>query len=398
MTQAAQNMGQQLRESVKDLEQSKAVVQFGKALAKLSVQEKVISDLEEAAKLEITDTASEKVVRKHRHNAKSLEAQIEKRRLELNREFKEKTDEAAGMIATRVTAAYNAMDEKIKAVESERESRKAEKELAEKLRIGKIQWHMDGLEVDCEAGLEYNTPASLIFPALEIIKDLEISEADFQERTEEAKAKLSAAIAVTETALENRKKFEADQAEVAMVKAEQEAAAKRLAEERAKLEAERKAQEESAREAAEAEAEKLRQAQEAIRAEMEKLEQEKAAAAHAAIVAEREAVWDDAHNINREFDHAKAIEENDRRKAEAQAAQADFEAAHAAALVEHEEYRKRQQLIAMDKIMKKVVVDSFHEFIEKLAIPEFNMPESMSDHCDLIARVKSYLEYYEAGL
>ena len=101
--------------------------------------------------------------------------------------------------------------------------------------------------------------------------------------------------------------------------------------------------------AAEAEAEKLRQAQEAIRAEREKLEAEKAIAAHAAVVAEREAVWDEAHNENLEFDHAKAIEENEQRKAEAQAAQADFEAAHAAALVEHEEYRKRQQIIAQDK-------------------------------------------------
>lgn len=388
MTQAAQNMGQQLRESVKDFEQSKAVVQFGKALAKFDVQEKVISDLEEATKLKITDTASEKVVRKHRQNAKALEVQIEKRRLELNREFKEKTDEAAGLIAPRVTAAYNALDEKIKAVETEREARKAEKELAEKLRIGKIQWYMDGLEVDCSLGLEYNTPSSVIFTALECLKDIEISESDYQERTEEAKAKLSSSIASTEIALKNREKFEADQAEAARVKAEQEAESKRLEEERAKLEADRKAQEEANRKAVEAEAEIRRQEEDAIRAEREKLEHDKAVAA-------REAVWDEAHKENFNRDHSAAIIENDRRKAEAQAAQADFEDCHASALVEHEEYLKRQQLIAQDKLKIQEQINLIDTAISDIKPCDFATDEAAKVIADLYIAIKEALSLAE---
>ena len=334
-------------------------------------------------------------------DAKKLLPRIEERRKELKAPVLEKCkaiDDTAKKAVAMVKPLIELSGSRREAWEIEKAAEKAEKERIEAERVASIQAKFDMLNNIAGKPIEYNRSSADIEQDIANLEAFEVSAIDFQERIGDAELIKSNAIKSAKTALENRKKFEADQAEVARVKAEHEAEKKRLAEERAKLEVERKAQEEAARAAAEAEAEKLRQEQEAIRAERGRLEAEKAKVAHAAVVAEREAVWDEAHNENLEFDHAKAIEENEQRKAEAQAAQADFEAAHAAALVEHEEYRKRQQLIAMDKIMKKVVVDSFHEFIEKLAIPEFNMPESMSDHCDLIARVKSYLEYYEAGL
>lgn len=334
-------------------------------------------------------------------DAKKLIPRIEERRKELKAPVLEKCkaiDDTAKKAVSMVQPLIDLSGTRREAWEAEKAAEKAEKERIEAERVVSIQAKLDMLNHIAGKPIEYNRASSDIEQDIANLEAFEINAIDFQERMGDAELIKSNAIKSAKTALENRKKFEADQAEVARVKAEHEAEKKRLAEERAKLEVERKAQEEAARAAAEAEAEKLRQEQEAIRAERGRLEAEKAKVAHAAVVAEREAVLDEAHNENLEFDHAKAIEENDRLNAESQVAQADFEAAHAAALVEHEEYRKRQQLIAIDKMMKKVVVDSFHEFIEKLAIPEFNMPESMSDHCDLIARVKSYLEYYEAGL
>lgn len=52
-------------------------------------------------------------------------------------------------------------------------------------------------------------------------------------------------------------------------------------------------------------------------------------------------------------------------------------------------------MLAIDNLMKKAVVDALHEFLANLATPEFNLPESISDHCDLISRLKSALECYE---
>ena len=382
-------------EKVTPIEEGKDLVQFGKALVKFDIQEQVIRDLEEATRLEITDTASEKVVRKHRQNAKALEVKIEKHRLQLNREYKEKTDAAAALIAPRVTAVYEKLDEKVKAVEVEREARKAEKAEAERLRLGKIQWHMDGLEVDCGLGLGYNLPSIEIRAALHVIHEIEISAVDYEERTEEAEQKLSAAIAHTKNALQHRLKWEADQAEAARVKAEQEAEAKRLAEERAKMDAERKEQEEKARKAAEAEAEIRRQEEEALQAEREALEKEKAR-----LAAEQYARdWDEAHAINLEMIHEQAIAEHEQYKADLQAemdrARADANARWEATEKAKAEKAEREKLVAPDRMICTTIATDLENLINDYQIPPLNTKEANDLVLDLVASLKTRIYGFE---
>ena len=94
------------------------IVKTESALEVFDVQEAVISDLETAKNLVITDAESEKVVRKYRQSAKSLQVRIEKRRRELNSEYKKRTDEAAAAITARIDVVYLDLDSKVKDVET----------------------------------------------------------------------------------------------------------------------------------------------------------------------------------------------------------------------------------------------------------------------------------------
>lgn len=255
-------------------------------------------------------------------DAKKLLPRIEERRKELKAPVLEKgkaIDDTAKKAVAMVQPLVELSGTRRQAWEDDREAEKAEKYRIETERLASIKAKIDMLNHLAKKPTEYNRAAEDLTKDIANLEAVEISAIDFQERTEEAEIIRNHAIETAKITLENRKKFEADQAEAARVKAEQEAEAKRLEEERAKLEADRKAQEEAAKKAAEAEAEIIRQEQEAIRAEREALEAEKAKAAHAAIVSEREAVWDVAHQENFELDHAAALVEHEEYKANLQA-------------------------------------------------------------------------------
>lgn len=331
-------------------------------------------------------------------DAKKLLPRIEERRKELKAPVLEKCkaiDDTAKKAVSMVQPLIDLSGTRREAWEAEKAAEKAEKERIEAERVVSIKAKLDMLNHIAGKPIEYNRSSADIEQDIENLEAFEVSAIDFQERIGDAELIKSNAIKSAKTALENRKKFEADQAEVARVKAEHEAEKKRLAEERAKLEAERKAQEEAARVAAEAEAEKLRQAQEAIRAEREKLEAEKAIAAHAAVVAELEAVWDDANNINREFDHAKAIEENDRLNAEAHVAQEDLEAALAEALVELDEYQQRKQLIAQDKLKIQEQINLIDQAVSDIKPFDCATDEAAKVIADMYVAIKEALSLAE---
>ena len=329
----------------------------------------------------------------YRYNvdAKKLLPRIEERRKELKAPVLEKgkaNDDTAKKAVAMVQPLVELSGTRRQAWEDERAAEKAEKDRIENERLASIQAKIDIINHLASKPVEYNRSAEDLARDIVHLEAVEISAIDFQERTEEAEIIRNHAVETAKIALENRKRFEADQAEAARVKAAQEAEAKRLEEERANLEIERKAQELAAIEAAEAEAERIRLKEEAIQAEREKLEHDKA------IVA-REAVWDEAHKANIDFDHAAAIIENERRKAEAQAAQADFEAAHAAALVEHEAWKERQKLIGLDRIVLTTIATDLEKLIEDYDIPKLNTEEANSLVLDLIASLKTRIYGFE---
>lgn len=337
------------------------------ALAIFDVQEAVISDLETAKNLVITDAESEKVVRKYRQSAKSLQVRIEKRRKELNSEYKKRTDEAAAAITARIDVVYLDLDEKVKAVEAIREAMRLEKEaayLAEKQRIEAIEAErlaiietaMSELITVINAGLQYNLPAKTINEHCIVISQFEIQESVFQERYHEAIAMLEKGIADTQAALYARERFEADQAAL-------EAEKNRIAEERAAFEAELKAAEERAM--AEAVAEKQRQ--EAMELELKSKEAEKAAE----LAKEQEALRQEREAIAKER-AAIIAEEQARIELEAFAEQyaADWDSAH----VENAEFDKarKEKLIADKERAKVIAIDKefLNKIIETLQPPE----------------------------
>ncbi len=321
--------------TVTKIEEGKDLIIFNTALSTFDIKESVIQDLEKSTELEITDTQSEGVVRKYRQTAKSLQVGIEKHRLKLNREFKDKTDTAAGLLEPRITAVYCNLDTKVKAVEAVKAEKKAEAARIRQEAEDKVNGFFEELNALAKAGLEYNRSSQNIAQDLGWLETFEISAVDFGERFDEAERVKSDGIATTQAAFENRLKWEEDQAEVARMKKEQEAEAKRLADERAEFEkarvAEREKQEmelsaqqaqsaveqkrkdDAAAKLAAQEAEKNRLASEKIRLEREALEAEKEqlmADQLAADEKEYSGMWDEAHTINLGMIHTLAIHYN----------------------------------------------------------------------------------------
>jgi len=424
--------------AVTNIEEGKGLVEFGKALKVFDIQEQVISNLEEAAKLEITDTASDKVVRKHRQNAKSLLVKGDDTRKRLNREYSAKTNETWGLIKPRIESAYKKMDSKVRAFDEIRQQRKADKELADKLRAGKIQWHMDGLEADCQDGLEYNIPSDEIEISLETLLSIKLSSIDFGDRIGEAEQMLAKGIADTQAALENRVKFEDELVKTELIKKKQEAEAKRLDEERAKLEADRKAQEEATRKAAEAEAEIRRHEEEELRAEWEALEAEKERAqtvqnAFNIIPLTIKHNSENPEDLNEYFNflsrltgdesvfqdrlvefhgfianqlgfivdiqHGHAISDHEQYKADLQA---EIDQARADAMEDwrrSEKYKAeasaREKLIGPDRVMLKTIATDLEELLEAYEIPKLNTEEANALVLDLIASLKTRIYGFE---
>lgn len=322
----------------------------------------------------------------YRYNvdAKKLLPRIEERRKELKAPVLEKgkaIDDTAKRAVGMIQPLIDLSGSRREAWEAKKAAEKAEKEQQEKIRLQNIQAKIDMLNHLSAKPMEYNRPAEDIARDIAHLEAFEISAIDFQERIGEAESIKSTAIEIAKAALENRKKFEADHAELARAKAEQEAENKRLKEERAKLEAERKAHEESARIAREA------------------LEAEKAEAAHATIVSEREAFWDIANIDNFNFDHAAAIVDHEEFKT---SLQAEIDQARADAVTRWEQTEaarkakeERFKLIGPDKLILQAIADSLDGVIIGFDIPVLNTDEANALARDLIADIKTNIHEFE---
>lgn len=328
-------------------------------------------------------------------DAKKLLPRIEERRKELKAPVLEKgkaIDDTAKKAVAMVQPLVELSGTRRQAWEDQKAEEKAEKDRIENERLASIQAKIDMINHLAKKPTEYNRSAEDLTKDLAHLEAVEISAIDFQERTEEAEIIRNHAIETAKIALENRKKFEADQAEAARVKAEQEAEAKRLEAEREKLEMERKAQELAALEAAEAEAERIRLKEEAIQAEREKLEHDK-------VVAEREAVWDVAHQENVDRDHAAAIIEHEKYKADLQA---EIDKARAAAKEDWERSEKykaeaaaREKLVGPDRMMLTTIATDLEKLLSDYEIPKLNTDEANALVLDLIASLKTRIYGFE---
>lgn len=353
------------------------------ALQIFNVTDAVLSDLESSTKLTIADTESEKVVRKYRQQAKSLQVQIEKRRLKLNREYKERTDKAAGILTTRINPVYDDLDGKIKAVEAEREKKRLEKEAAEQAererlekieaeRVAKIETALAEVTTAAKAGQEYNLPASEIKLLHHALSNLEISEDVFQERYFEAMETWKKGLEDTHTALIAREKFEQEQAAL-------EAKKKRLAEEQAQFEAEQKA-------AREAEAKKAQEQFEAdwdAAIKYDKIWTEKKAAEKA----EADRIWQAQEKLRLEreaFEKEKADAEAKRQAEEDQKKAAEqYLVDWDAAIAENAEFVKaRKEKQKADKARAKLIEadrKALVSFMEKIQAPELDPNKFKTD-------------------
>jgi hypothetical protein len=368
------------------------------ALQIFNVTDAVLSDLESSTKLTIADTESEKVVRKYRQQAKSLQVQIEKRRLKLNREYKERTDKAAEILTTRINPVYDDLDGKIKAVEAEREKKRLEKEAAEKAererlekieaeRVEKINAAFAEIEKAALAGQRYNLPAEDIKKLHHALNNMEVSEEILQERYQEAMDLWKKGLEDTHAALIAREKFEAEQADL-------EAKKKRLAEEQARFEAEQKA-------ASEAEAKKAQEQFEAdwdAAIKYDKIWTEKKAAEKA----EADRIWQAQEKLRLEreaFEKEKADAEAKRQAEEDQKKAAEqYLVDWDAAIAENAEFVKaRKEKQKADKARAKLVkVDKelLTGFMQKIKAPVFDSSVLKTEAAKIA--IWSFMEDFDA--
>lgn len=309
--------------------------------------------------------------------AKKILPRIEERRKELKAPVLEKgkaIDDTAKKAVSMVQPLIDLAGTRRSAWEEEKAKEKAEKERIEKERLAKIDEHIERLSGFANKYQEYGRSAESLARDLGHLEGFEISAVDFQERTEEAEKIKVDAITATKQAFENRKKFEEEQAEAARIKAEQEAEAKRLAEEKAKLEADKKAQEEEARKKAEAEAEKRRKEEKKLQAERDALEKEKAE-----IAAQKKAEEDRKAALDMfNLDHAEALKENeefDRRLKEKLKADA-----------------ARAKVAKRDKGVLNRLLSEINEFIIDLDSPACETSEADEIVSDLFVGLENILD------
>ena len=281
------------------------------------------------------------------------------------------------------------LEEKLKAMLDEEDSREAKIEQA---RLAKIDKAMEDLTVTIASGLQYNLSADSIFEVLNSLNTYPISSVDFEERTEEAEQLLEKGLGDVSTAYFARTKFEEDQAEAARVKAEQKAEAKKLAEERAAFEeaqaktnAENKAREEAAAKLAAQEAEKNRIAAEKLEADRLTLKKEKAEIA-AAKQAEDDAVklkaliekiHTEALLENAELDRVKRVRLAAEEKARKEKLKAD---------------KARAKLITADKKTVQATINQIDKMISEIKPFDYKTNEAAQVIADLYVRIKIALD------
>lgn len=116
-------------------------------------------------------------------------------------------------------------------------------------------------------------------------------------------------------------------------------------------------------------------------------------------VADREAVWDIAHQVNLELDHTAALVEHEEYKA---SLQSEMDQARADAMARWEQTEaarkattERLKLIGLDKLMMQTIADEFDKWVSSRVDPEFGTQEAMSAYCDLISRFKSAIHCFD---
>lgn len=334
-------------------------------------------------------------------DAKKLLPRIEERRKELKAPVLEKgkaIDDTAKKAKAMVQPLIELSGSSRKAWEDAMAAEKAERERQESERLASIQAKIDMLNHIAAKPMEYNRHAEDIARDIAHLEAFEISVIDFQEKMPDAELIKSGALVTARNALENRKKFEADQAEIARVKAENEAAAKRLAEEQAKLAEDRKIAEAAQAKIIAEENERMAAAQAKIKSDRKALEAEKAEAAHAAIVSEREAFFDIAHQENFDRDHTAALIEHNQYKADIQA---EIFQARADAMVRWEQTEaariaraERMTKIEPDKRLIADRINDLDEYISGLNPLDvgYKTDEVAQIELDLIVDVKNAIE------
>jgi hypothetical protein len=211
-------------------------------------------------------------------DAKKILPRIEKRRKELKAPVLEKgkaIDDTAKRAVAMIQPLIELSGSRREAWEAEKAAEKAEKERQESERLAAIQAKFDMLNHLAAKPMEYNRASEDIARDLAHLEAFEISVIDFQERQGEAELIKAGAIINAESALENRKKFEADQAEIARIEAEQKAERNRLEEEQAKIEEDRKKAADAQAKVIAEENQRIAEAQAKIEADRQVLEDEK---------------------------------------------------------------------------------------------------------------------------
>jgi hypothetical protein len=192
--------------------------------------------------LEIPETPEDKTqyesVKEMHISAKKLPKLIEDRRVELKASILKKgrdLDAAAKNAKGMVSPLIELSSSRRFAWEKIAEDKKAKEAEIEQSRTDKIDTSMGILDNLVSAGQAFNLSAGTIKIHLLTLEDFEISEEDFQEKTEMAEMVKASGIETLTNLLESRVKWEADQkAHADKLKAEQEAAAKAKEENEAK--------------------------------------------------------------------------------------------------------------------------------------------------------------------
>ncbi len=267
-------------------------------------------------------------------------------------------DDEAKRITGELLALEEPIDAQIKADEARREEERKAREEAERQRVAAIRERIAEITAQPAKAARLRTSV-LMLTALDTLAEVEITDADFEEFADEARAAQSTALAAMREMLAGLQAQEAEAARLkaereALARAEQEAAARRAEEERiareqreaeeARLRAEREALARAEAEAAARRAEEeraaraAREAEEAqLRAQREAFEREQREAAERRAAEEREAQaarLAEEQRLQRERD---AIEERAAEVARQQRELAEQQAAPTAPVEPHRE-------------------------------------------------------------
>jgi len=383
-----------------------ATATIEKALTEYNIPDATMQALtrfKEAEKLECIDKDSRQIIGKHRADIKTLRPQVNTVRIALNKSFAEKNKALADTIESALNNSYDVFDKKIKAYDSVAEA-KAEKNRVAKAkveheRVGRIQYHMDGLELDCKP-LDYGASKNEIVGAIENLHLSEISAVDFDTRTEEAEQMKAVALENAEKALESRIKIDAEQAEANRIAEENAAAAKKLADEQAafkkvqdKAKADQKKKDDAAKKLAAQKAEKTRKANKKLEDDQKALEKREAdfkAKEEAADLKKYSLMYDEATKMNWAVVNDSAVSMN-----------ADFDQAKADDKKEKKAQLKkdkaRAKLIAGDQKKIQIIINQIDKELSKIKPLGYATDEGGQVVVDLYVKLKESLSWAETA-